>query len=191
MKTLKDYLTESKKAYSFKVKVAGDIPENFQENLKNLLEKYKIVTLEKMKTSEDDNLQEFAEDDAAKDITVYDLTVEYPITAPEIGAYLKTMDISEESFRIRNSMSPTEYDQKIVEDEYGTLLDDPYYTKEAKVKVRDYFGDNFNKDFLKELAKEAKERRKELGIDKADPDVLGDAPKLKTDKAGVKSAIGS
>ena len=39
MKTLKDYLSESKKAYSFKIKVAGELPENFQDTLKKSLEK--------------------------------------------------------------------------------------------------------------------------------------------------------
>jgi hypothetical protein len=44
---------------------------------------------------------------------------------------------------------------------------------------------------LKDLAKTAKERMKELGHDKLDADVLESAPKIKTDKAGIKSAIGS
>jgi hypothetical protein len=34
MKTFKEYLTESKKVYNFKIKVAGDLPEDFEKNLK-------------------------------------------------------------------------------------------------------------------------------------------------------------
>ena len=37
MKTFKEYLAESKKVYSFKVKVAGELPEKFQETLKTHL----------------------------------------------------------------------------------------------------------------------------------------------------------
>ena len=33
MKTFKEYLVENKKIYSFKIKVAGDVPEKFQEAL--------------------------------------------------------------------------------------------------------------------------------------------------------------
>jgi hypothetical protein len=30
MKTFKEYLAEGKKVYDFKIKVAGELPENFQ-----------------------------------------------------------------------------------------------------------------------------------------------------------------
>ena len=51
MKTLKEYLTESKKVYSFKIKVAGELPESFQENLKTSLERCKVAKLEKISTT--------------------------------------------------------------------------------------------------------------------------------------------
>jgi hypothetical protein len=190
MKTFREYLSESKKVYSFKVKVAGDLPENFQENLKKSLEKYQIITLEKMTTPVQESPVDFPEQ-SNKEVNIFDLVVEYPITAPEIANFIKEMQISEECFRVRNSAEPTETDGRIVADEAGALLDDPYYTEQAEIKPKDYFGDDFNKSFLKELAKTAKDRKKELGHDKAKPNVLGEAPKVKTDKAGAKSAIGS
>jgi len=190
MKTFRDYLSESKKIYSFKVKLAGEIPENFLETLKKRLDNYKIVTLEKMATPVEETSVDFSQY-GDKEITVFDLAVEYPITAPEIGAYLKEMSISEECFRVRGSMEPSEIDSRLVPDEAGALLDDPFYKDETKIKHKDYFGDDFNRDFLKQLAKEAKERKKETKQDKGDPDVLGSAPKFKQDKAGAKSAMGS
>ena len=45
MKTFKEYLTESKKIYSFKIKVAGELPQNFQENLKQQLDRCKVAQL--------------------------------------------------------------------------------------------------------------------------------------------------
>lgn len=192
MKTLKEYLTENKKVYSFKVKVAGDIPENFQEGLKKSLEKYQIVTLEKMTTPIQENPMDFPEL-TNKEVTIYDLVVEYPITAPEISNFVKDMGVAEECFRVRGSSEPSEYEQLGMDDDPSgsALLNDPYYKESTAVKHKDYFGADFNKNFLKELAKAAKERTKELGQDKAKPDVLGEAPNLKTDKAGAKSAIGS
>jgi hypothetical protein len=190
MKSFLEYLTESKKIYSFKVKLAGGIPEGFCETLKNSLKQYEVITCEKISTPVEETAVEFSQH-GDKEITVFDLVLEYPITAPEIGAYIKNMGISEECFRVRGSSEPSEYDQKLVRNEAGALLDDPYYKEEAKVKPKDYFGDDFNKDFLKQLAKEAKERKKDLGQDKGDPDVLGSAPKIKQDKAGAKSALGS
>ena len=190
MKTFRDYLTESKKVYSFKVKLSGEVPENFIENLKTSLEQHEVVTLEKMATPVEETSVEFSQH-GATEITTFDLVLQYPITAPEIGSYLKSMGINEEYFRVRGSMEPSEIDQRIVRDEAGALLDDPNYKEEARIKHKDYFGVDFNKDFLKQLAKESKERKKELGQDKGDPNVLEAAPKFKQDKAGVKSAMGS
>jgi hypothetical protein len=190
MKTLKDYLSESKKAYSFKIKVAGELPENFQDTLKKSLEKHNIITLEKMTTPIQEAPLDFPEL-ANKEVTIFDLAVEYPITGPEIVNFIKEMGVIEDCFRVRGSAEPSEYDQLLTPDGTSTLLDDPYYKESENAKHRDYFGNEFNKDFLKELAKAAKERRKELGQDKGDPNVLESAPKLKTDKAGAKSAIGS
>jgi len=192
MKTLKEYLAENKKVYSFKVKVAGELPEGFQESLKKSLEKYQIVTLEKMTTPVQESPMDFPEL-VNKEVTIYDLVVEYPITAPEISNFVKDMGLSEECFRVRGSGEPSEYEQLGIDDDPSgsALLNDPYYKESAKVNHKDYFGADFNKNFLKELAKTAKERDKELGKDKAKPDVLGEAPQVKTDKAGAKSAVGS
>jgi hypothetical protein len=190
MKTFRDYLTESTKIYSFKVKVAGDVPENFEENLKKSLDNHKVVSLNKMSA-----VQEAAIDfpqNASREITVFDLVLEYPITAPEITAYIKEQGLAEECFRVRGSSEPSELDHLAVDKKTGkAILVDPSYSEAIKLKPKDYFGDDFNRDFLKTLAKEAKERKKELGQDKGDPDVLNSAPKIKQDKAGAKSAIGS
>jgi hypothetical protein len=48
MKTFKEYLVENKKIYSFKIKVAGDVPEKFQEALKSRLDSCKVMTFEKL-----------------------------------------------------------------------------------------------------------------------------------------------
>lgn len=189
MKNFRQYLSEQKKVYSFKIKVAGDLPENFQETLKKNLEKHQVITLDKMTTPVQESPLDFPEL-SNKEVTIYDLVVEYPITAPEIASFIKEMNVAEECFRVRNSSSPSEYDHRIQPDVAGALLDDPTYSEQTKTEVKDYFGDGFNKEFLKELAKLAKERTKESGADK-DPDVFKSAPKIETDKEGVKSAMGS
>jgi hypothetical protein len=126
-----------------------------------------------------------------RSITVFDLVLEYPVTGPEIATYVKEQGVPEELFRVRNSSDPAEVDQRLVDENGNPVLMDPFYKEEAKIKHKDYFGDDFNRSFLKDLAKTAKERKKELGQDKGNPDVLGSAPNVKEDKAGAKSAVGS
>jgi hypothetical protein len=65
------------------------------------------------------------------------------------------------------------------------LLGDSTYKEATNAKHKDYFGDDFNKGFLKDLAKAAKERNKEDGKGEYK------LPKAKNDKAGTKSAMGN
>jgi hypothetical protein len=55
----------------------------------------------------------------------------------------------------------------------------------GKIKHKDYFGDDFNKGFLKDLSKTAKQRTKDGFAAEYK------MPKQKTDKVGAKSALGS
>lgn len=187
MKTFKEYLSESKKVYSFKVKVAGALPEKFEENLKARLEKCKVVTFEKMLSTPVQKVPlDFPTLENAE-VTVYDVVVEYPTTSPEIAQHIKDMGLKESCFRVRGSSEPTEIEQLSLDDEPAKepLLTDSQYKETTNPKHKDYFGADFNKSFLKDLAKAAKERNKEEGKGEYK------LPKAKQDKAGTKSAMGS
>jgi hypothetical protein len=188
MKTFKEYLTESKKVYSFKIKVAGELPEKFQEGLKQRLERCKVVTLEKVATTPIQKLPLDFPELENKEVTVFEVITEYPITGPEISLDIKNMGLDEACFRVRGSNEPTEAEQVLADAEPSgeALLDEVDMDKSAgKVKHKDYFGDEFNKSFLKDLAKAAKDCKKE-GVQ-----IEFKLPKGKTDKAGTKSALGS
>lgn len=193
MKTFLQYITESKKVYSFKVKVAGEIPENFESNLKDRLARCNVAVFEKMKsTPVQKNPMDFPMLENAE-VTIWDLVLEYPITAPEIARDIKELGLQEEYFRVRGSGEPSEVDQ-ILDDEDANrtpLLYDAEYKEAAKIDHKEYFGADYNKNFLKELQKQVKERNKELGHGKKSPDVLGTQQKFKKDKSGLKSPVGS
>jgi hypothetical protein len=188
MKTFKEYLTESTKVYSFKIKVAGELPENFQEGLKQRLERCKVVTLEKLSTTPIQKLPLDFPGLENKEVTVFEVVTEYPITSPEISLDIKNMGLDEACFRVRGSNEPSEAEQVLADNEPSgdALLDENDLDKGAtKIKHKDYFGDEFNKSFLKDLAKAAKDRKKD-GVQ-----IEFKLPKAKEDKAGTKSAVGS
>jgi hypothetical protein len=187
MKTFREYLAESKKVYSFKVKIAGDIPENFEKDLKERLEKYKVVTFSKMKTTPVQKVPLDFPELANKEVTTYDVVLEYPVTSPEISVNIKDMGVEESCYRVRGSGEPSEIDQLTIDNEPSEepILTDSEYKDSDKVNHKDYFGNDFNKSFLKDLSKTAKERNKENGKGEYK------LPKAKEDKAGKKSAIGS
>ena len=188
MKTFKEYLVENKKIYSFKIKVAGDVPEKFQEALKSRLDSCKVMTFEKIMTTP---IQKLPLDFPGKEnmqVTVFEVICEYPTTPPEIATHVKAMGIDEDCFRVRNSGEPTEADQVLLDNEPSgeAMLDEQDMDKNVgKIKHKDYFGDDFNKGFLKDLDKAAKTRKKD-GVQ-----TEYKLPKAKTDKVGAKSALGS
>ena len=161
MKTLNEYLTESKKVYSFKIKIACDLPEGFEANFKAALEKYSVSRFEKTKTTPvQESPMDFPMVKNAS-VTMYEVDLFYPIISPEIVNML-TADLGcrEEHVRVRGANeADIEYDAsaKTIE---KALLDTPY---EKGAKFKDYFGDAYNKSFLKDLEKASKQRKTDLG----------------------------
>jgi len=182
MKTFKEYLAEGKQTYSFKIKVAGELPESFQENLKSSLERCKVAKLEKVATTPIQALPLDFPNQTNSEVTIYEVACEYPITSPEIALDVKNLGIDEACFRVRGIDEDSE--SPVVEPTETSLLNQDEY-KDLKIKHKDYFGDDFNKSFLKDLSKAAKSRKKE-GVQ-----TEYKLPKGKTDKNGTKSALGS
>ncbi len=88
MKSFTQYLTESKKTYAFKVKVAGDLAEDFNDKLKGALEKFAIVNMSKGKRTP---IQDAPLDFPAMkntNVTIYDLEITYPTTSEVLENYI-------------------------------------------------------------------------------------------------------
>lgn len=181
MKTFREYLAESKKSYPFRLKVAGDLPEDFEKNLKECLGSANPALIEKSKTPIQATPLDFPELHNVE-VHTFEIMCEYPITAPEIAAHVKHF-VPESHFRIRNGNDTGDLEHSTIDTEPSgeSILEEPVYTD--KIKSKDYFGDDFNKSFLKDLAKTAKERRKEDGTGEYK------LPKVKQDKAGSASPM--
>lgn len=187
MKSFRQYLTESTKVYSFKIKVAGELPDQFQENLKASLDRCGVVKLDKLTTTPIQALPLDFPNKKNCEVTVFEVICQYPITAPEISKDVKSLGLEEDRFRVRGSSEPTEVEQATRDEIINPdgLLTDSQYKESGKVDHKDYFGDGFNKSFLKDLEKSSKARKKDQG------QAEYKLSKAKTDKAGVKSALGS
>ena len=194
MKTLKTYLAENKKVYSFKIKVAKDVPENFEEDIKKGLAKVNVLTFEKLKTTPIQSTPPDFPTISNAEVTIYNVVLEYPITAPEIvNIVTDVTNVDEDHLQVRGSSEPSEWQEQMTTDhEDKAILDDPDYKEDnTEIDQKDLAGEEFNKSFLADLATAAKEREKSLGNTEKNPDVLGTHDKEKADKAGAKSTIGS
>jgi hypothetical protein len=186
MKSLKEYLTESQKTYAFRIKVAGPLPEDFASKVKNKLDKWSCSKFEKSGGSpiqpssiEFPNLTNV-------EVSVFEAECCYPVTPQEISAMIReTTGMTESCFKVRNANDPYE-DQATdlnIEKSGKAFLNDPNYSEAPKVKVKDYFGDDFNKSFLRDLASESKKSKKDKGQGEYK------LSKTKEDKAGSTSAL--
>lgn len=91
MKSLKDYITENKKTYSFKIKVAGNLPEGFADNLRTAMAKFSVSNLTKGKTTPIQENQVDFPQLKNESVTVFELEVHYPTTSQVLEQYISDM----------------------------------------------------------------------------------------------------
>lgn len=193
MKNFKEYLIESQKTYSFKVKVAGELPEKFTETIKNKLGKYGCSKFEQVGSTP---IQPTAMDFpnlSNVEVTVFEMECAYPVTSPQILEIIKnSTPVCETHLRVRNLRESDLFDMDLetsqADEKAKALLDDDQYKEAPKVKSKDYFGSEFNKSFLKGLQKDAKQRKKEAGQKDVKTEITSEGPDFGSPSA---SPIGS
>jgi len=188
MKSLNEYLTESRKTYAFRIKVAGPLAEDFAEKVKTRLGKYGCEKFEKTGSSPIQSSSIEFPTLSNVEITVFETECCYPVTPQEIAVTVsEATGMTESCFKVRNVNDPYESQPQTttIEPSGKAFLNDANYTEAPKVKSKDYFGDEFNKSFLKDLAAQSKKNKKEQGQGEYK------MAKTKTDNAGNTSPVGS
>lgn len=157
MKSFKDYLVESKKTYEFKVGVAGEVPEHFEDHLKTGLEKYGLVSVSAGKRTpiakrplDFPQLQNM-------EVTYYDVVVSYPTTTQVMQEYLvKLCSVDTAHLIVRNPNEPQEaYQEDTEEKPYEALLGTEELGGET---AQESVGNSRVMELLKELEAARKER---------------------------------
>jgi hypothetical protein len=159
MKSLKEYLIESKKTYPFKIGVAGDIPDGFNERLRTALEKYSVASLSAgKKTPIQKRPHDFPQLENTE-VTYWDVEITYPTTEAILREYLSnvcTLDEANIIVRNPNAKIPEHNnDPDEGSDTYEVML-----TKEdmGGVSAQADVGNNRVMELLKELESARKER---------------------------------
>jgi hypothetical protein len=166
MRSFKEHLTESKKTYDFRIKIAGECTTEHEAKLKGLLERFSVAGFKKIgKTPIQDLPLDFPKLKNIE-VTIYEVTLEYPTTQFELTEYLSSgLRITNENIVVRKPGEPLEEYQTPTEKRTGALLNDPNYSEQPKIDSTDYFGAKYNTTFLKSLQLDAAERRKARGED--------------------------
>lgn len=186
MKSFVEHLLESKKTYKFKVRVAGDLPEGFEDRLESNLKKYDLVNMSSgKKTPIQESPLDFPQLQNME-VTTYDVEVNYPVTSHTLKHYLaQNCSIHESYFVVRGENDPIEEIQN------SKLDDKPYETLLTKEDMGgESAQENAGQTRVMDLLKELEAARKERDIDPIAELKAGDSKKM-DDKINTKSPIGN
>lgn len=167
MKNFLDYLTESKKEYVFRVKIAGDFDSEKETRMKNTLGRFTtgsvLKELKKSKTPIQSLPLDFPKLKNCE-VNIFEFTLDYPTTQQELTELLsQELGINKQNLVVRRPGEPSEEYQEPAQKREGALLNDPDYKEAPNAKFEDYYGDKYNSGFVKELNDILKLQRKERG----------------------------
>ena len=180
---LEKYLTESKKTYEFKVGVAGELPEGFEDQLETAMQKFSVAN---MSTGKKTPIQERPLDFPQlqnMEVTYYEVEVNYPTTVQVLQEYVgKCCGIEQSHIIVRNMNEPQEAYQAEAsgQDTYEAKLTTEEL--ESDPKAQETVGNTRVMDLLKELESARKERENDPmdGAPKGDSADIGDAENTKS-----------
>lgn len=152
MKSFKEYLTESKKVYEFKVRFAGEIKPEGLKKIKMALEQYK---LESCSTPRRTPIQESPIDFPSlknTNVTIFDVTLAYPTTSLQVKSAIASAGFLDSQISVRNLK---EEEELAINHEHDKRSNEALLTKdyEADKEGQSLVGEKQKMALLKELSK--------------------------------------
>jgi len=184
MKKFTDYLTESKKTYSFKVGVAGEIPEGFEEKMKMGLEKYNASNISAGKRTPISKRPLDFPQLENMEVTYYEFDLHYPTTTQVLQDYLENLcSVPKSHIIVRTPGEPQE--------EYQAEEDTTPY--ESMLNTEDMGGTSAQESVagnrVMDLLKELETARKEREIDPMEGAPAGESADIDNSE-NTKAVVG-
>jgi len=195
MTNFKQYLAESTKEYNYKIKVAGDLSEDFGTKLESALKKYEVKSLSKGKKTP---IQEMPLDFPHlknQAVTIFELITMYPASVFEMRTLVAdSMRLHPNQIVVRKPGEPTEEYQEEMKakaekkSEFKSMLQDVEYKDAPKVKADEVYGDRANQSLLKELLKDRKQKIEFAAKIKAEQEIQKNEGDKKNSGSPIKPA---
>ena len=178
MSTFTKYLTEAAKSYDYKIKVAGQISDDFGTRMETCLQKFEVAKMSAGKKTPIQSLPLDFPSLSNESVTIFDVTTNYPTSAREMQEYVGTyMDVPQTHLVVRKPGEPTEEYQDQMEvakkSEYKSKLDDIEYKDAPKVDAEEFHSSKANMSLLKELLKDREAEPHKIDGGKAAKDIKG------------------
>ena len=167
MGTFKQYLSETKKVYTFKVKIAGEVDKKISEAMKIALSRFECTNVSAAKRTPITEVPLDFPNLKHTHVNIFDITCNYPGTTQEVHASLvETLRISSGNILVRTNAEQMEQDFALAgKNRIGTkapaLLNNPNL---EDVNGQDLVGDKKVMSFLKELGKNSHKGTEYKGV---------------------------
>ena len=184
MKSFKDYLTESKKTYDFKIGVAGDYATECKAKIETALGKFGVVKVtDGKRVPISKRPLDFPQLENI-DVTYFETEVTYPTTPQVLQEYLgKCCEIPQSNIIVRDPFAPQEeYQEDKEEKPYEAMLNTEDMGGES---AQESVGNNRTMELLKELEKARQERE----IDPMEGAPVGESKDI-DDSENTKAVVG-
>jgi hypothetical protein len=196
MSLLKQYIAESVKTYTFKIKIAGDLKEDTVEKMTVAMKKYDCDSIGKGKRTPIQEAPLDFPEMKNTHVTIFDVSCRYPVTSHVLTHYLsEKLNMSASCIRVRNPNEEAEIELnalaigRVGKSSTESLLNQPY----EETNNQDVVGEKHKLNFLQELGKVKHEGEVYKGVN--DELTAKSAPKDSPPKVdtniGTTSPIGS
>lgn len=154
MKSFAEFLTESKKTYQFRIKVAGELCDDAADKLEAGLEKFSLCSISKAKkTPIQLNPVDFPTLNAIE-VNIMDAETDYPATPQEIAAVvMAACGCAEDHIKVTSADDPNEAEKEeqaenaeAEKEDYEVQLTAPYPKSEKNLPYGQKHIDKFLKD---------------------------------------------
>jgi hypothetical protein len=192
MKSFKEYLTESKRVYEFKVKIAGECPKDCHSQIKTALSQFHVESCSTGKRTPIQETHKEFPDYKNVNVTLFDVCTSYPATSHQVRDKIsECLRIAHSAIMVRNIHEAAEEEINHQHDTKSgnSLLQTDYEASNNQKMV----GTEHAMSLLKELGKTKKSGHQYTGAN--DAILAKNAPSEKTNtkesKQNNTSPVGS
>lgn len=158
MKSIRQYLEENVKKYSFRLRCLDKIPDELMDRLELSLKKYDIESMSNGKKTIIHRPRGFG-DVGPREVFTYDFSIKVPATTANLRDDIaQILGRSLDEVILNNMIDEKELwdedDKDVKNKKYKSILADDSYSEDEKVDNKKYHGDGFIKKFLKDREKD-------------------------------------
>ena len=189
MSTFTQYLAESSKSYDYKIKVAGQLSDDFASKMETALAKFEVAKMSAGKKTPIMTMPLDFPHLSNEEVTIFDVTTNYPASSNVMKEYLSDyLGVNASKIVVRKPGEPTEEYQDNMQvakkSEYANKLMDIEYKDAPKVNPEEFHSTKANMGLLKELLKD---RESKYAVEKGTDNKVQDAQSK--EEAGSPSPI--